>query len=77
MKVQWCDINKNKFCQEDDCNNCETKRLHTCEDCGFVGMSVNAYDYQGDTWIVCDSFKDCVARGSRQIVEENKAKAGM
>lgn len=75
MKGQFCIVDNKTFCQEDDCNGCEIKRLHTCEDCGKVGTDVNEYDYQGESWVVCDSFKDCVARGSRKVVEENIAKS--
>ncbi len=73
MKGQWCEIDKNKFCQEESsCENCTVKNqlILTCEHCGYTDKNVTVQTFQGQTYILCENYKECTDRAVKRFVQE-------
>jgi hypothetical protein len=61
MKGQFCEIDKNKFCQEDGgCKGCIIYQ-HTCQLCGkYSEEEVQIEEFNGMVFVLCNDTNACL-----------------
>ena len=70
MKGQFCEIDKDKFCQEDGgCKDCLIYQ-HTCQLCGlFSDEEVRIEEFDGMVFVLCNDTNACLSRQVNKATE--------